>query len=63
MNVLKVIKQILIQKNYFIIFVFATLLSFFTFYKLTLATVTDKSLEIFIMMSGWNFTYFNFTGL
>lgn len=56
---LSIIGIILSKRNYFFIFLITSLLGFFVLYWLTLATVTDKSLEIFIMMSGWNYTYLN----
>ena len=49
------IKQILLIKKYFLIFLFSSMLIFAIFYILTLATISDNSLSIFIMMNGFWF--------
>lgn len=53
------VKRVLSKWNYFFIFLITALISFLVFYKLTLATVADNSLEIFVEMSGLNYTFFN----
>mgnify|MGYP001567992133 CR=1 FL=1 len=54
------IKYVLKKRNYFILFLCASILSFFIFYLLTLATTTDQSLSIFIMMNGLLYTLSTF---
>ena len=54
------IKNILNRKNYLILFISVSLLTFLVFYLLTLATVTDQSLGIFIMMNGFWYTLSTF---
>ena len=54
-----VINQILFKRNYFLIFLIASAFGFILLYKLTLATVAEQSLGIFIQMSGLNYTFFN----
>lgn len=54
------IKKILKKKNYFTIFLSASVLMLGLLYFLTLATVTDYSLKIFIMMNGLNYTLLTF---
>lgn len=49
---LEVIKNVLSRKNYFVLFIIVSLILFIVFYFLTLATVTNQSLKIFIMMNG-----------
>ena len=51
----QIIKNILVRRNYFLIFVFSSIFIFAIFYILTLATTTDQSLSIFIMMNGFWF--------
>lgn len=48
--------NIISQKYYFMIFLVVTIASFIVFYILTVATVADWSLKIFIMMSGYAYT-------
>ena len=57
---LTAIKQILSGKKYFLIFLISSFVFFLIFYFLTLWTVTDKSLKIFIMMNGYNYAFFSF---
>ncbi len=57
---LTAIKQILSGKKYLLIFLISSFIFFLIFYFLTLWTVTDKSLKIFIMMNGHNYTFFSF---
>jgi len=54
------IKTVLSKRNYFFLFFFSSLISFFVFYFLTLWTVTNKSLRIFIEMNGYNYVFFSF---
>ncbi len=51
--------KVLSKGNYFAVFLITSVLGFYVLYKLTLATVADDSLEIFVMMSGLNYTFFN----
>jgi hypothetical protein len=51
----QIIKNILAKRAYFLIFLFSSVLIFSIFYILTLATTTDHSLSIFIMMNGFWF--------
>jgi len=53
------IKSILLNWKYFLIFLMTTLIGFFIMYKFSLATVADKSLGLFVMMSGVNDTFIN----
>ncbi len=62
-DVLLVLKQIYQNKKYIFISLITGVISFFIFYKLTLATTANHSLKIFIMMSGYNYTYFTFLTL
>ncbi len=55
---INVIKQVYKNKKYIYITLIAAVISFIVFYKLTLATIADNSLKIFIVMSGYNYTYF-----
>ncbi len=55
---INVIRQIYKNKKYFYITLIVAIISFIVFYKLTLATIADNSLKIFIAMSGYNYTYF-----
>ena len=59
-EVRKFIKNILNSKNYLILFISASFLTFLVFYLLTLATTTNQSLEIFIMMNGFLYTLSTF---
>ena len=43
--------------KYFLIFLITSLVSFLVMYKFTMLTVANQSLEIFIMMSGVNYTF------
>ena len=62
-DVLLVLRQIYQNKKYILISLITGIISFFIFYKLTLATTANHSLKIFIMMSGYNYTYFTFLTL
>ncbi len=55
---INVIKQIYKNRKYFYITLIVAIVLFVVLYKLTLATIADNSLKIFIMMSGYNYTYF-----
>ena len=62
-NIIKVrelVKNILSKRNYLILFICSSALLFFIFYILTLATVTNQSLGIFIMMNGFWYTIATF---
>jgi len=48
-----VIKEIFKKDNYLILFLVVSIIIFIIFYFLTLATTTDQSLSIFIMMNGF----------
>jgi len=54
---LEIIKQVLLRKKYFLLFLISSLITFFVFYFLTLWEVTDKSLKIFIEMNGYNYAF------
>lgn len=56
----KVIKNILVRRNYFILFASVTIILFLILYLLTLATTTDQSLSIFIMMNGLGYAISTF---
>ncbi len=56
----KVIKNVLSRKNYLILFTSATILLFLILYLLTLASTTNQSLSIFIMMNGLAYTISTF---
>ncbi len=58
MKTLEILKQIYANKKYYLLTLIVALLSFIVFYKLMLAKITNHSLKIFIMMSGYNYTYF-----
>ncbi len=49
------IKKVLSETNYLLVFIFSSILIFSIFYILTLATTTNHSLSIFIMMNGFWF--------
>ncbi len=55
---LNTLKQIYKNRKYFYLTLIVAVVLFIIFYKLTLATIADNSLNIFIMMSGYNYTYF-----
>lgn len=59
-RVRELIKNILSKRNYLILFICSSVLLFFVFYILTLATVTNQSLIIFIMMNGFWYTIATF---
>ena len=52
----QIVKQVLSQRKYFYIFLLTAVFIFITSYILMVATVADKSLSIFIMMSGFLYT-------
>ena len=56
----KNIKRVINKKNYFIIFLLVSIISFIVLYLLTLATVTDYSLIIFVIMNGFWYTVLTF---
>ncbi len=51
------IKFVLHKRNYLILFVCASLISFLVFYFLSLLTIADNSLAIFVMMNGFWFSF------
>ncbi len=51
----KIIFEVLIKKNYFLAFAGVSIMIFALLYYLTLATTTDQSISIFIMMNGVNY--------
>ena len=53
---IKNIEYVLSQKNHVLYFLLAGVLVFIVLYALTLATTTDHSLEIFVMMNGFSYT-------
>lgn len=55
LGIRSLIKQILFIRKYFLISLFSGILIFIIFYMLTLATTTDHSIKIFIMMNGFWF--------
>lgn len=52
------LKQVYKDKKYLGILIIAGLTSFVVLYWLMVAKIADNSLRIFIMMSGYNYTYF-----
>lgn len=56
---LSLVKQILAKRNYFLIFLFSSIILFGILYKFTVATVANQDLGIFVMMSGVNETFIN----
>ncbi len=56
----EIVKAILRERNYFIAFLMASIFIFAIFYVLTLATVTNQSMGIFIMMNGLAYTVSTF---
>lgn len=55
---ISVLGQVYKNKKYFYFTIISSVLFFTIFYKLTLTNIADNSLEIFIMMSGYNYTFF-----
>ncbi len=53
------LKRIYKNKKYVYISLITAIISFIIFYQLTVAKIADNSLKIYIMMSGYNFTYFS----
>jgi hypothetical protein len=51
------VKGVLSNWKYFLIFLITSLVGFLVMYKFTMLTVANESLEIFIMMSGVNYTF------
>lgn len=51
------VKGVLSNWKYLLTFVVVSLVGFLVMYKLTMSTVANGSLKIFIMMSGVNFTF------
>jgi len=51
--------EVLSRGNYLLIFLITSVLGFYVLYKLTLATIAEHSLKIFVIMSGLNYTFFN----
>ncbi|MEK6935604.1 MAG: hypothetical protein AABW67_02365 [Nanoarchaeota archaeon] len=56
----KIIKNVLVRRNYFILFASTSILLFLVLYLLTLATTTDHRLSIFIMMNGLGYAISTF---
>src|SRR3989338_3520761 len=56
----KIIKNILKQRTYLIIFSSLSIFLFLALYSLTLATTTGHSIKIFIMMNGFWFAVSTF---
>jgi len=52
-----VIQMILSQKKYILTFLMTTFISFGVFYWLTVTNVANQSLDIYALMSGFNFTF------
>ncbi len=57
-KVFSILKEIYKNKKYYYLTFIVAIVLFVVLYKLTLATIADNSLKIFIMMSGYNYTYF-----
>lgn len=55
-----IVKNILKKRNYLILFLSLSILLFLILYSLTLATTTDHSIEIFIMMNGFIYAVSSF---
>ncbi len=51
--------SILSNLKYFLIFAVTSLIGFLVMYRFTMLTVANHSLEIFVMMSGVNYTFFD----
>lgn len=62
MKPLEILRQIYENKKYYFLTTIITIISFVIFYKLMLAKITNHSLNIFMQMSGSNFTFFNLLG-
>lgn len=60
METMNLIKRILSETKYLLVFIFSSIILFALFYLLTLATTTNHSLSIFIMMNGFWFMIFTF---
>ncbi len=56
----EIVKSILRKRNYLIAFIMVSIFIFAIFYILTLATVTNQSIGIFIMMNGLAYTVSTF---
>ena len=54
------IEDVLSKRNYFILFILTSLILFAVFYVFTLATTTDHSIGIFVMMNGVSYAFFTF---
>ena len=57
-EVFGILRQIYKNKRYIYLSLITAIISFIVFYKLTLVTIANNSLKVFIMMSGYNYTYF-----
>ena len=57
-EVFGMLRQVYKNKKYIYITLIAAIVLFIVFYKLMLAKIADNSLKIFIMMSGYNYTFF-----
>lgn len=51
------VRRVLFSWKYFLIFVLMSLVGFLMMYKFTMLTVANESFEIFVMMSGVNWTF------
>ena len=61
MNTLTTIKQALSNRNYTALFTITSIILFALFYYFTLATTTNQSISIFIMMNGIKFAIISFS--
>ena len=59
-KVRELVRSILSKRNYLILFICSSALLFLVFYVLTLATTTNQSLSIFIMMNGFLYAIITF---
>ena len=58
MNILEILAQVYANKKYYILTFIVAVIAFIVFYKLMLVNIANHSLKIFIMMSGYNYTFF-----
>lgn len=57
-NFFDTLKTVFENKKYLYTSLVVAIVSFGVFYKLTLFSIANNSLKIYIMMSGYNYTYF-----
>ncbi len=60
---LGILKQMYKNKKYFYITFISAIVLFIVFYKLMLEKIANHNLKIFIMMSGFYNTYYNFVDI